>query len=63
MNDPIDDMVARRQRESHGAMMLAGVLITLLLVGVVFVTLQNAPVLKEVAPPGAPLNADIPRGE
>ncbi len=63
MNDPIDDAVARRQRESHGAMMLAGVLITLLLVGVVFVTLQTAPVLKEVAPTGAPLNRDIPRGE
>ena len=44
MNDPTDDVVARRQRESHGAMMLAGVLITLLLAGVVFVTLQNAPV-------------------
>lgn len=58
MHGPIHDKTIRKRRESHGAVMLVGLLMTILLAGAVFVVVENAPVFKAATPTVSPLEAD-----
>jgi hypothetical protein len=50
MASPTHNEIVRKGRQGHVAIMLVGLLMTLLLASVVFVVLENAPVLKAITP-------------
>ena len=63
MDDDTSDEVIRKRREGHGAMMLVGLLMTLLVIGVAFVALVNAPVFRVTAPQKSPIETQNPNAE
>ena len=60
MDDPTHDATIRKRRAAHGAIMLVGLLMTLLLAGAAFVVLENAALFKATIPSESPLEANDP---
>jgi hypothetical protein len=50
----------REKREGHGAVMLVGVLVTLLLAAAVIIASELAPVFRATAPPETAVRPDAP---
>ena len=59
--EPNPQETLERQRESHGVVVLVGVLIAVMLAGAGLVAFEFAPVFKATAP--SPLKADAPKPE